>query len=116
MYILLSGNGILIKNMTLNSRYDVQRIFSGKSIYIVPNTLEHLEESLDIVARNESFNSLSNKMFTYTLLLRRMDSWQPILTVVEQREQLIVKELVENTFADEETLEICDSPGECSRE
>lgn len=94
----------------------MERIFSGHSIYTVPSTLAHLEESLDIVTRNESLNSLINKRFTYTLLLQRAGSWQPILTVLEQREQLIVRELVENTFTDEETPELCENPGDCSRE
>ena len=98
-----------------NFRYDVQRIFSGSLIYIVPNTLGHLEESLDILTRhNDTLNSLNNKMFTYALLTRNIDSWEPILTVVEQRERLIVMELVPNTFGDKETVEICENLDECS--
>lgn len=76
---------------------------------------EHLEESLDILIHdNTSLNQWNNKMFTFALLHLNENDWEPILIVFEQREQLVIKEIVENTFADDEIIVLCENQGECS--
>ncbi|XP_043477214.1 retinal guanylyl cyclase 2-like isoform X1 [Leptopilina heterotoma] len=105
----------LLAVVPVDQTYDVQRIFSGRSDFTVPNIFEHLEESLEILIRdNTSLNQWNNKMFTFALLNLNENDWEPILIVFEQREQLVIKEIVQNTFADDEIIVLCENQGECS--
>lgn len=69
---------------------------------------------------NSSLNTNNNKMFTYGLLGWRSlessnGSWYPVAEVIESREHLVARELVENDLADEETLDpvVCPSENDC---
>lgn len=99
-------------------RYDVQRLFNGTASYVIESEISLLKESLDIFTRdNSSLNSFNNKMFTYTMLSWDANTWKPILSVVEETDQLSIQEFVRNGFADNFLFDnMCQDPTGCPRE
>ncbi|KAK0094156.1 hypothetical protein PV326_011713 [Microctonus aethiopoides] len=112
-------------------RYNLTGIYNGTEVYVVPRVIDHLNESLDILTRdNSSLNMYNNnKMFTYGLLSWQQpliesvgdaDSdtgWRPLVQVIESKERLIVQELViENSLIDKEVLDVilCTNGRECN--
>lgn len=98
---------------------------------MVPRVIDHLNESLDILTRDNSTLNMynNNKMFTYGLLSWQQplienvggpDSdtgWRPLVQVIESKERLIVQELViENSLIDKEVLDVilCTNGRECN--
>ena len=57
----------------------------------------------------------SNKMYTYGVLAWRAIGWRPVLEVIEFSERLVVRELVENNLADEDSFDVlCEDENDCS--
>lgn len=85
-------------------------------MYTEPSIVDRLNESLNILTRdNSSLNTNNNKMYTYGVLAWRVNGWRPILEVVESEERLIVRQLVENNLADEsDGLDVfCEDDNDC---
>ncbi|XP_012537181.2 retinal guanylyl cyclase 2 [Monomorium pharaonis] len=103
----------------LDQRYDVRKILNGTQDYATLALLDRLNESLTVLTRdNSSLDSHNNKMYTYTLMNWRDASWEPILTVVERQQQLLVHQLTPSAVAflniEAPDLPSCDVDGDCS--
>ncbi|XP_043283814.1 retinal guanylyl cyclase 2 isoform X2 [Venturia canescens] len=100
-----------------DQRYDLERIYNGTQIYVEPNILEHLNESLNILTHdNSSLDTNNNKMYTYGVLAWRTNAWKPILQVIEHDERLLLRAFMDNNYlADEESSDVlCEDENDCA--
>ncbi|XP_034940312.1 receptor-type guanylate cyclase gcy-12 isoform X3 [Chelonus insularis] len=119
----------LLAFVPFDNRYNIEKIYNKTETYVKPDTIDRLSESFEILAHsNLSLSINNNKLFNYALLSWRKTrekndiGWQPLVQVIENRENLDVQELVENNLADEEILDVilcanghgCDDIGEIS--
>lgn len=101
----------------------MRNIFNGTQDYATPSLLDRLNESLNVLTRdNSSLDAYNNKIYTYALLDWRTDiGWQPILAVVNDYQRLQVQQLAPNAVAFLNILETadlpsCDDDADCSGE
>lgn len=83
--------------------------------------LDRLNESLAVLTRdNSSIDSHNNKMYTYALMGWRDTGWEPILTVVERHQRLMVQQLTPSAVAflnvEGPDLLSCDDDADCGGE
>ncbi|XP_011334672.2 retinal guanylyl cyclase 2 isoform X1 [Ooceraea biroi] len=103
----------------LDQRYDVRRIFNGTQNYATLGLLDHLNESLSVLTRdNSTLDRHNNKMYTYALMDWRDDGWEPILAVIERRRhRLLVQQLTPSAVAsfnvEAPDLPSCDDDADC---
>lgn len=92
---------------------------NGTESYAQPSLVERLNESLGILMHdNGTINSYNNKIYTYVLMDWRVDKWKPIMTIVEEKEGLVVKRLTGNAlaFVTVENIDFisCDADNDCT--
>ncbi|XP_035725180.1 retinal guanylyl cyclase 2-like isoform X1 [Vespa mandarinia] len=117
----LSGttlNNLLIL-MPLDQRYDIQEMLNGTEYYTQPTLIERLNESLGIMMHdNGTINSYNNKIYTYVVMDWRVDKWEPIMMISEEKEGLTVKRLTTNApaFFTVENIDFipCDADNDCT--
>lgn len=106
-----------IEHLFIYSRYDVQKVLNGTTVYHQPSTLDHVREALEVLTNDSGLNSFNNKMFTYGLLsYDSRNAWQPILTLTERSDGLKLNELVRTGFMDEQFDLLCDDHSDCPGE
>ncbi|XP_058791773.1 guanylate cyclase D isoform X2 [Phymastichus coffea] len=107
----------LLAIVPFDQRYDVARLLNGSSSLEPETTIDHLREALDFVLDINAtrLNSFNNKMYTYGLLSYTRDNgWRPLVVVIEYPDSLVLKELANNNFADEEVFDLlCDDQSDC---
>ncbi|XP_047348159.1 retinal guanylyl cyclase 2 isoform X3 [Vespa velutina] len=117
----LSGTTLdnLLILMPLDQRYDIQEMLNGTEYYTQPTLIERLNESLGIMMHdNGTINSYNNKIYTYVVMDWRVEKWEPIMMISEEKEGLTVKRLTTNApaFFTVENIDFipCDADNDCT--
>lgn len=100
-------------------RYDIQDMLNGTEYYTQPTLIERLNESLGIMMHdNGTINSYNNKMYTYVVMDWRVDKWEPIMMISEEKDGLTLKRLTTNAPAfftvENNDIILCDADNDCT--
>lgn len=114
-------SAVIFASLCLSRRYDVRKIFNGTQDYATVALLDRLNESLDVLTRdNSTIDGHNNKIYTYALMDWRDAGWEPILAVVELHQRLLIQQLRPSSVAffnvEGPDLPSCDVDADCAGE